>query len=391
MDEQRSVDPPAMAGRSFTALVMERRLLVRASAALILVVCAVLAWRILGSGAASPPAELPLVSVATPQFRSVATRVAITGTISARNELPLGIDGETGRIAVIDVDIGDRVKRGQRLLALDTGVLQPQVERAAAALEQARAEAALAAADWRRAQGVAPSGALSQEVIEQRRSRLATAEAQVAAAEAQLAEMRARLTRMTLRAPADGLILARAAEVGQIVQPGGTPLLRMAERGEVELRGQAAEQDLPRLAVGQEAVVQLTGIDREHRGRVRLLGASIDPNTRLGEVRIELPAAAELRPGAFARAQVTVTDAERAVLPQTAVLSDAQGNYVLVVGREDRVERRGVTIADTQPEGVVINAGLSRQDRVVVRAGAFLRPGERVRVATAAPSQPPAG
>ena len=74
-------------------------------------------------------------------------------------------------------------------------------------------------ADWRRAEGVAPSGALSQELIEQRRSRLATAQAQVIAAEAQLAEMRARLARMSLRAPAEGIILSRAAEVGQIVLP----------------------------------------------------------------------------------------------------------------------------------------------------------------------------
>lgn len=391
MDEQPPVDPPATAGRGLAAVIMERRVLVRASALLAVMVGAVLAWRILGSAGTPPAAEPPLVSVAAPQFRTVATRVAITGTISARNELPLGIDGESGRVAAVEVDIGDRVTRGQRLLALDTGVLKPQVERAAATLEQAKAEAALAAADWRRAQGVAPSGALSLEIIEQRRSRLATADAQVAAAEAQLAEMRARLTRMTLRAPADGVILARAAEVGQIVQPGGAPLLRMAERGEIELRGQAAEQDLPRLAVGQEAVVRLSGIERDHRGRVRLLGAAIDPLTRLGEVRIELAATPDLRPGAFARAEVTVTDAERAMLPQTAVLSDAQGNYVLVVGREDRVERRGVRIADTQPEGVVIDTGLSRQDRVVVRAGAFLRPGERVRVATAAPARPPAG
>jgi HlyD family secretion protein len=389
MDQQPPVDPPAVTRSRLADIVAGHRVILRAGALLAVGLLALLAWRLFSGGEPAPAAELPLVSVTAPQFHRVASRVAITGTIAARHELPLAIDGESGRIAAVLVDIGDRVVRGQRLLALDTGVLQPQVDRVAAAVEQARAEAALAAADWRRAQGLAPSGALSEELLEQRRTRLTAAGAAAEAAAAQLAEMRARLARMTLRAPADGVILTRTAEVGQIVQPGGAPLLRMAERGEIELRGQAAEQDLPLLAVGQPAVVRLGGVERDYQGHVRMLGAAIDPLTRLGEVRITLPVDPHLRPGAFARAAVTVADAERAMLPQTAVLSDAQGNYVFVVGSDDRVARRGVTIADTQPDGVVIDGGLNPQDRVVVRAGAFLRTGERVRAVTTAMARPP--
>ncbi len=324
----------------------------------------------------------PLVTVAPVSRGPVSSLVSINGTISARNELPLGIDGEGGRISAVNVEVGDKVKKGQRLAVLDTSVLAPQVARLEAALVQARADADLARADWNRAQGVEASGALSKEVIEQRRSKLATTTAQVAVAEAQLKEMRARLARTEMRAPLDGIVLTRAAEVGQIVSAGSEPLFRLAQDGAVELRGKVAEQDLPHLAVGQAATVRITGLDQPFKGTVRLLGATIDPQSRLGEVRIALEPDPNLRPGAFARGEVLVSDAVRAVVPQTAVLADRKGTYVYVVGPDMKVARRDVRVADTTSSGVVIAAGLAGGEHIVVTAAAFLREGETVRTTT---------
>jgi len=178
-------------------------------------------------------------------------------------------------------------------------------------------------------------------------------------------------------------VLTRSAEVGQIATPGGTALFRLARGGEVEMRGQVAEQDLPSLEVGQPATVRLTGSERPFPGKVRLLGAVIDPQTRLGEIRVALAPDPQLRPGAFARGDVVVGRGNRAVLPQTAVLSDEQGAYVYVVDAENRIARRAVRVADTTERGIVIGAGLTGTERVVVTAAAFLRPGERVSVADA--------
>ena len=83
-------------------------------------------------------------------------------------------------------------------------------------------------------------------------------------------------------APADGTILTRNIEIGQTANAGGEPLFRLAQGGEVELRGQVAEQDLPLLKLGQAASVHLTGVAQAFHGTVRLLGAVIDPQTRLG-------------------------------------------------------------------------------------------------------------
>ncbi len=352
--------------------------------ALFVVFVGILAWRLLAilRPHNSPAGQnaIPLVSVTSVGVSAAPTIVSITGTISARYDIPIGVEGDGGRVAKVLVEAGDRVKRGQVLARLDVSVLAPQVASLDAALEQARAEADLAKAEFRRAEGVSASGALSAEETQRRKSAAITAEAKVRVAAAQLAESRARLGRAEVRAPADGMILTRAVEVGQTATPGGAPLFRLSEGGEVELRGQVAEQDLPLLKLGQKTSVRLTGIDKAFDGEIRLLGAVIDPQTRLGSVRVALKSAPNLRPGAFARADVVVSNAERAILPQSSVLTDDKGNYVMIVNVQGKVERRAVRVAGTVSNGVLIASGLSGSDRVVTTAGAFLQEGEPVKV-----------
>jgi HlyD family secretion protein len=307
------------------------------------------------------------------------TTISIVGTIAARYDMPIGVEGDGGRVAAIYVEAGDHVKRGQVLARLNVSVLQPQVANLEAGLEQARAEAELAQAEYHRAEAVGASGALSAEETQRRKSSAVTAAAKVKVAAAMLAEARARLARAEVRAPADGVILTRNVEVGQTASPGGEALFRLSEGGEVELRGQVPEQDLPSLKVGQAVNVLLTGSTRNYPGRVRLLGAVIDPTTRLGMVRVALDADQNLRPGAFARAEVTVSNAERAVLPQTAVLTDELGSYVLVVDAQNKVARRAVRVSGMVQNGVTIAGGINSEERVIATAGAFLQEGELVR------------
>lgn len=323
----------------------------------------------------------PLVTVFAPGTTPVATNVTFTGAISARYDMPIGIDGDAGRIVAVYAEAGDHVKRGQLLAKLDDSVLVPVVNRLAAALEQARAQAALSAAEYRRAKGVEAAGALSAEDIEKRRATSITDEANVKVVAAQLAEAEAKVNRTRVVAPVDGVLLTRKAEVGQIASPGGEALFRLAKGGEVEMRGQVAEQDFAQLKTGQPAAVYLTGIQTPFDGRVWLLGAVIDPQTRLGEIRIALKPDPALRPGAFARGSVLVNKAERPVLPQTAVLSDAKGAYVFVVNEHNQVERRAVRIGGTIESGIIIAEGLTGTERVVTTAGGFLREGETINIA----------
>jgi RND family efflux transporter MFP subunit len=345
-------------------------------------------WKVHSSGPATTSlASLdaaPLVTVITPTLKPVTTAVTFTGTIAARYDMPIGVDGDAGRIVSVNVEAGDHVKRGQLLAQLDDSVLKPQINRLAASLDQAHAQAALSAAEYRRAKGVEQAGALSAEDIEKRRAAAVTDDASVKVAAAMLAEAEARLARTRIVAPANGVVLTRRAEVGQIASPGGEALFRLASGGEIEMRGQVAEQDLVALKIGQPATVYLTGLSQPFEGQVRLLGAIIDTQSRLGDIRIALKPDPALRPGAFARGSVTTAKVERPILPQTAVLSDDEGTYVFVVSPENKVQRRGVRVSGTTPDGVIISGGLTGSERIVATAGGFLREGESVSIAPGA-------
>lgn len=327
--------------------------------------------------------EVPLVTVITPVVKEVTASISFTGAVAARYDMPIANEGDTARVVAVYVEPGDRVQKGQLLARLDDSVMVPQVNRLAASLEQAQAQSALSAAEYKRALGVEAAGALSAEDIEKRRATAVTDAASVKVAAAQLAEAQARLNRTRIIAPFAGTVLTRHAEVGQIASPGGDALFRVASGGEVEMRGQIAEQDLAQVRTGQTATVHLTGLDRPFTGQVRLLGAIIDPATRLGDIRIQLKPDPALRPGAFARAEVTINQAQRPVLPQSAVMADTNGSYVLVVDAADKVERRSVKVSGTTDNGVIIAEGLTGNERVVSAAGGFLRDGETVKVAPA--------
>ncbi len=290
--ERVAVSAPAEVPPAGAAGNTRRRLII-GGVVLAVLIAVVLAWKIFGHS--KPPAntladraELPLITIVVPALQSVTSSVTFTGAIAARYDMPIANEGDTGRITGVFVEAGDHVKRGQQLARIDDSVLVQQVNRLAASLEQARAQAALSAAEFKRAQGVEAAGALSAEDIEKRRATSVTDAANVKVVAAQLAEAQARLARTHLSAPVDGVVLTRHAEVGQIANPGGEPLFRIASGGEVEMRGQIAEQDLSVVKTGQAATVYLTGISRPFEGTVRLLGAIIDPATRLGDIRIQL-------------------------------------------------------------------------------------------------------
>src|SRR5580658_1491564 len=361
-----------------------RRAQIAIGAAIIGIV-AVTGWWMLRPHAAAPAkaiAPLPVVTVVKPDFGEISTSIAVTGLISARNDIPIGTEGDVGRIAAVLAEPGDHVRRGQILARLNPITGQSGVDGAEASLAEARANAAVAQAEWNRAeQG---PDLFSKEEEDRRRTTALAADAKVKSAEAQLSDMRNRLAHTTVIAPTDGIVLTRTAEVGQIAVPGTTVLFRLARDGQVEMRGQVAEQDLPKLKVGQHVQVRLDGVAKSFDAEVWQIGAVIDPTTRLGMVRIALPSEdKDLRPGAFARADVHVDSVPGVLLPQTAVLTDDQGNYVLVVGAEDKLQRRDVTVAGARAEGLLVSAGLTGSERVIAIAGAFLRAGESVQVATA--------
>jgi HlyD family secretion protein len=322
--------------------------------------------------------DMAKVRVIVPGQSQVAAEIAITGTLAAKNEMPIGPEAEGGRVIAVLADVGQRVAAGQPLVRIDTAVMEANMRQMQASVEEARASARLAKADLDRALPVAESGALSRAELDRRKAAVDTSAARVKVVEAQNAEMRARLDRMVIRAPAAGLVLERHVELGQTVNASSPPLFKLAKGSEVELRGQVAEQDLPQIKLGQPVRVSIAGVNNQWTGRVWQLGATIDAQSRLGSVRIDLPQDAMLRPGAFARATIEAATVQRPVLPQSAVLADNQGAYVYVVDADNKVVRKAVRIGTSLTNGVTILEGLTGSETIVVSSGPFLQVGEQI-------------
>jgi RND family efflux transporter MFP subunit len=380
--------PPTVPGHG-----PQRRRFLFVALSVLLVLSLGIGWFLSRSNAASTAQEAsvtPLVTVVVPAVGTVDSTVSVTGLISARNDIPIGNEGDPARISEVLVEPGDHVRAGQVLARLNAVAAESQVHSAEASLEEMKANDLVAQAEWARAQQ--GSDLFSKEENDRRRNAAATAQAKVKAAQAQLADARNKLAHTTILAPSDGVILTRAAEIGQIAVPGTSVLFRLGRDGQIELRGQVAEPDVPRLQVGQSARVRLAGVDKTFDGKIWQIGAIIDPTTRQGTVRIALSSADEnLRPGAFARGEIQVGSTTGAVLPQTAVLSDEQGAYVLLIGEGGKVARRDVTVAGARSDGLLVSRGLSGNERIVAVAGAFLRVGEAVTVATDPQAEPATG
>ncbi|MFA7441198.1 MAG: efflux RND transporter periplasmic adaptor subunit [Sphingomonadaceae bacterium] len=338
-----------------------------------------LVWRTAQPGGAVDADGPPVVTVVVPGRQPVADTVVAHGSIAARRDMPVGVQGEGGQVVAIRAESGQMVKAGQVLADLDSAVERAQLAQLRAAVAQAQADARLAQAELDRASQLVSRGFISRADIDRRTAARDAARARVEVAKAQVREMQERIARLSIRAPEAGLVLSRHVEPGQIVSPATGALFHVAARGEMELRAQVAEQDMPRLRVGQEAVVTPTGSGQNHTGRVWLLEPLIDRESRQGVARILLPAAPELRAGGFADVTLPGLATPLPVVPRSAVLADAVASYVLLVGEKNVVTRRNVTTGRIGKEGVAITSGLDGSEQVVVRAGAFLRPGETVK------------
>ena len=323
--------------------------------------------------------QTPAVTVIAPGRSSVAGRITATGTLAARRELPVGVAGEGGQVSEVLVDAGQWVRRGQVLAVIDRSVQLQQQASQAAQVQVARADAELAQANLDRAEKLVARGFISKADIDRLTATRDAAAARVRVAAAQLAELKERTQRLNIVAPEAGLVLERNVQPGQVVSSGSGVLFRLAKGGEMEMLAQLNESDLAKVNPGISAEVTPVGSERTFTGQVWQVAPVIDPETRLGHVRIALSYAPELRPGGFAHAEIIAGSVVAPVLPESALLSDKAGSYVYIVDGNNKVVRRNVKTGEITSKGVVVLEGLTGNERIVERAGAFLQPGETVR------------
>ena len=331
------------------------------------------------AAAAGKTEQLPTVSVAIPGRQASARIISATGSLAARREMPIGVAGEGGMVTRVLVEPGQWVGAGQVLATVDRAVQTQTGASLAAQVNVARSDAAIAQSELDRAQALVNRGFISKADLERKAATRDAATARVRVAQAQLAEQNARTGRLDIRAPAAGLVLTRSVEPGMVISSGSGTLFRMAKGGEMEMRAQLSEADLVGLPLGVSAQVVPVGGDTAFSGEVWQVSPVIDPNTRQGIARIALSYNPALKPGGFASATIRRGSTDLPQLPNSAIQSDTKGNFVYVVGNDNKVVRRSVKLGEVSDTGVAIAEGLAGNERVVVSAGAFLNAGQKIK------------
>lgn len=396
------------------------------------------------------------VSVQPTVFRALQRTLAVTGTVSAWDELPIGSEANGLRIEAVHVDEGDFVTRGQVLAELNSSILSAQLQalraryasataaiekaiqpnrpqdvaalesalrQAETAIDQERSNLLQAQANLQNAQTNATryETSLSQGFVtvqeaenrqtelqrqralvqfaqqrveaarfaaEQARQRLQLAQAggrqedvEIARATqaeiaAQIQQVEAQLAQTSIVAPDSGLIVKRQAHLGDIASPGKT-LFTMVRQNRLELRAQVPEVDLDEVRDGMPVTLEFDG--KKTTGKVFQISPVVDPATRLGVIRVAVPAQSGLRPGMFVRGVISLGARQALAVPAQAVQGDA-GKYFVYTLDGNVVRRVAVETGARTADRIEILSGLKPDQKVVVDGAGFVSDGDTVTV-----------
>lgn len=334
--------------------------------------------------AAGPKPALS-VAMVTPQTTRLAQTLAANGNLAAWQEASIGAEAGGQRLAEVRVNVGERVRKGQVLAVFATDTLSAEAAQARATVAEAEAAAAEAAANAERARTLQASGALSASQINQYLTADKTAQARLQAARAQSQVQQARLAQSQVLAPDDGIVSARQATVGAVVA-NGTELFRLIRQGRLEWRAEITSAELARVLPGTSATLT-TASGAKLQGRVRMVGPTVDPQTRTALVYVDVTpmagSTAPALPGMFARGEFALGAAPAMTVPQSAVVVREGFSYVMRLNPDNRVSAVKVQTGRVVADRVEISAGLPADARIVASGGSFLNEGDLVRVVPA--------
>lgn len=309
------------------------------------------------------------VETANPTRGPAVRAVYATGTVEPPVMLPIA-PRSAGRLMELKADEGAQVRSGQELARLEDGDLQRSVD-------ELDARARFAKTQFERAQTLLDRGLGT--VLERDRTR---AESQ--AADAAVARARALRGFMTLTAPADGQILRRDGEVGQLI-PANQPVFYFSRREALRIEAAVDEEDITLVHPGQRVLIRAPALpDQIIDARLTAVTPKGDPVSRSFRVRIEPDNPAPLRIGMTAEINIIVTERAKALLAPASAVVDS---HVWVV-REGRLHRQAVQTGISGEKQIEILSGLVETDVLVIRPVATLKEGRTARSST--PTNPPA-
>ena len=306
-------------------------------------------------------------------------RLSANGNIAPWQEAIVGAEASGLRLSEVRVNVGDVVKRGQTLARFAPDTMRAELAQQTASVAEAEAALAEAEANATRARTLQDSGAMSTQQINQYVTAAKTAQARLQAAKAtrESGQLRVGFTRVV--APDDGVISARLATVGAVVNA-GQELFRLIRKSRLEWRAEVTSSDLAKVLPGQSVLVT-TPTAVTLSGKVRVVAPTVDSTSRNAIVYVDLANNAAAKAGMFARGDFAVGSAQALSLPQQAVVLRDGMTYVYQLLADNKVSQIKVQTGRRMNDRVEIASGLKGSETVVVSGAAFLAQGDTVRVA----------
>jgi membrane fusion protein, multidrug efflux system len=358
-----------------------------------------------GKPAVGPAPPPPVVTVAHPVTRAVADHIDFTGNTAATDSVTLvaRVEGYLEKIHFTD---GSNVRKGTVLFTIQQDQYRAQVQQAQANIAAQKAALWHAKVEYQRYSGLLKQDAATQTEVDQWHYKRDAATADLLAAQAQLEIAQLNLDYTTVRAPFDGRIGRHLVDPGNVVGAMGqqTPLAEINRVNPLYVYFNINERDLlkiisrtkrtPGAEVEQRAVPVYFGLSNEegypHEGRLDFASISVAPTTGTLQLRgIFANPDLSILPGLFVRVRVNALKKRDALLvPGDAISFDQQGEYVLVVGARNVVERRTIKAGFQVGDMMVVDSGLKPDDWVVTEGLLQAIPGREVKPQRAAASAP---
>lgn len=334
-----------------------------------------------GPSAAAGAAARPALTVRTESVNTaqMTRTVPASGGVFAWQEASVGAELQGLRIAQVNVNVGDRVRRGQVLARLVADTVRADLAQQEAAVADAQAALAQARANAARAQSLEAARAVSSQDLLAARTAESSAAARLKSAQAALANQQWRLARTEVVAPDDGTISARNASVGQVTSA-SSELFRLVRGDRIEWRAELSASALLGVQPGQRARVTLAN-GAVLEGLVRQVAPTLDATTRNGLVYVDLPAGSAARPGMFVSGEILQADATVRTVPGAALVVRDGKSYVMTADASGKVSAVAVVTGQRDDARVEIVEGLPAGEvRVITQGAGFLNEGDLVKV-----------
>jgi RND family efflux transporter MFP subunit len=342
-------------------------------------------------GAANTPTPTPSARDAVPVRvatvdRGPVIRTLDLGGVAAATRAARLAPASQGKIASIRVALGDSVQAGQLLAELDNEPLRLQAEAARKSLQLARLQVGDADREAARVEGLAGSGAVTQQALDKAAFGRQLAHAQFDQAEAQAAALESQLRLARVEAPFSGVVTSVGGEVGELWTgvgglTGPPSLVEIQALDRIQLDIDIPETDVARVRPGMNAVVTSDLDPNLHAtGTVQVVNAAATPGARTWLVRLDIPnPEGVLKPGMFLRAAIEVERVEDAVrAPRKAVVKSGDEHFVISVG--DGLAKRVPVTPSTEGGGLLALTGIDPGALVVLDGQLAVPDGTAVRV-----------